>query len=98
LLEAHRHRIIERLYEAAADVGRLRTGLDPEPGGTLDWRLDRISGHIEALLSFFEPTAAELVACTHPDDPDAIAAALDHVDARHSQLRHALGYRKRAAA
>jgi hypothetical protein len=85
-----------RLYEAAGDLGRLRRHIDPEPGGLLEWRLDLLAGHIEALIGMCEPTAAELVATTYPGDDETALAALDHVDRRHGRLRTLLGFKQAA--
>jgi len=80
MVEAH----TQRLYELAADIGRLRRRY---PG---DHILDRAATHVETLALMLEPCAAQLAACTAPGDEAAIVEAIRCVDDRHRQLRHLL--------
>lgn len=84
-------RLRGRLDGLATDVGRLRRDPAVAENTLLEWRIDRVADHVEALVGIVEPTAADLVAAFHPGDDAATAAALDHVDDRHRRLRHQLG-------
>jgi len=75
----------DRLYELAADIGRLRRR---HPG---DHIVDRAACHVESLALMLEPTAAELAASIAPGDCGAITEAIRCVDQRHRALQHLLG-------
>jgi hypothetical protein len=84
------------LNALAGDVGRLRRRLDRESyDGFL---VGRIADHVETLDCLAGPTAAELahVSATYGvDDEEAVAGALEMVDARCRELRGLLGGKAR---
>jgi hypothetical protein len=77
--------VTARIYELAADIGRLRRR---HPG---DHILDRTACHIQALALMLEPTASQLANTTAPGDQAAMTEAIRVVDERHRKLQHLLG-------
>ena len=80
MVEAH----TQRLYELAADIGRLRRRY---PG---DHIIERAACHVETLALMLEPCAAQLAAVSAPGDDQAVVEAIRVVDDRHRQLQHLL--------
>jgi len=81
----------DRVYELAADVGRLRRRTEPE---TYTRHLvDRIAGYTQDLYLLVTPSAAELAAWTAPGDEDAITEAIKVVDQEWARLQQLLGVR-----
>ena len=81
-----------RLDLLVDDVGRLRRRVAcTDPESSLNHLAARIGGHVEVVVSFFEPTAAELVACTFPADDETVREALRIVDDRHRSLSYRIG-------
>jgi hypothetical protein len=83
--------LLARLWELAADIGRLRRRC--EPGSSLEHVADRIANHIAVIDTMLRPTAAELVAWNTPGDEEAIDEALRQVDLHAQQLAGRLGGR-----
>jgi hypothetical protein len=81
--------LLSRLHVIAEDVGRLMRNI--EPGTAPGYAVERLAGNVEAAALMLQPTAAELVACSFPDDADAVDAAIDFVDERSRNLRRLLG-------
>lgn len=90
----HAFAFVGQLEELAADVGRLRRRLKPEPESTLTFQLDRIAHSVEALDAFVQPTAAELYRISLADELEperALSVALEQADSRARSLRSLLG-------
>jgi hypothetical protein len=79
---------VRRVESLAEDVGRLRRRLrDDEYGSFI---VDRVAGHVEAIDSFFRPTAAEFYFANFAISGDAKLSAeeaLGDVDERARRLR-----------
>ena len=91
--EPHLHHaaLHNRLTELATDVGHLRRCV-PE-GSLLEWRAERVAGHVESMTLMLEPTAAELARWYAPGCDQAVDEAIRIVDARYRSLQHRLGNR-----
>lgn len=87
----HHTALHNRLTELATDVGHLKRCV-PE-GSSLEWRTERIAGHVEACIGMLEPSAAELAAWHAPGDDEAVTEAIRIVDARYRSLQQRLGSR-----
>jgi hypothetical protein len=81
--------LVTRVHELAGDVGRLRRRVSADTVGA--YLADRIAGHVEAIATMLEPTAAELAATWAPGDDEAVAEAIRTVDELGRRLQTELG-------
>jgi hypothetical protein len=84
-----RERVVARLDELAADLGRLRKRLDPESSAYWTWV--RCADHALSLDLMLHPNAAEVAACIYPGDHAAVQEAIRLTDERHDRLVQTLG-------
>ncbi len=84
--------VAERIDLIATEVGRLRRRVATDmPGTTTGFALERLARHVESLDLMLRPSAAEIAACAAPGNDDAVAQAIEVVDARSRELRRLLG-------
>lgn len=85
------------IERAATEVGRFRRRVHADAQlARFVYLADRLANELELALRILAPTAAELVACTYPDDDETADAAIEHVDRRAKEIRNLLGDRKTA--
>lgn len=81
--------VADRVWELAADVGRLRRRLEAE--SSLGFLAGRIANHVDAINSMVRPTAAQIARSWAPGDNTAVDEAIRLVEEHSDRLQKRLG-------